>query len=582
MNLVIQKSGDKQYVSFRESYWDPVKRKYSSRTIKNFGRLDLLLKDDPDILDKLRAQAAALKENRKQKKLDDLRERVRQTLSPRTNAKAALDTCDARQVMIGACVYRQIWNKLDISRKLRQLQDKRAPSYDLTACAFFMTAGRSLMPDSKLSQWRQRNKFLYGGDTLKLHHLYRAIDVLADEKDGIVRYLNRQIAKVYQRDVSVALYDVTTFWFESQNADTLRNFGFSKDNKINQVQVVMGLLIDQNGVPFDYELFPGNTSEFGTMVPLLKKLQKEHGLKRVIVTADRGLNSGANLHAIRELGMDFVIANRVRGMGKKFKDLLVEDDKWTYRSSPVRADVSKYRVVDDLRKVQVFDEKTGKNQWVCIPTKLLINYSEHRARKDMYDRQRLVDKAMRYVDNPALIRSDLRRGGKSFLSIADGAVKAEIDEGRIREAAMHDGYYGICYSDANMTADEVLSIHHSLWQIEESFRISKSILKTRPCFHWTEKRIRGHFVICFLALVLHRLLEAELAANGINIASPMLVEALAGAVLTEIRMDDGTKVYAKSGTEGVYEQVAKVFELGTLPHLAKEQEVKKALKIRSL
>ena len=108
-------------------------------------------------------------------------------------------------------------------------------------------------------------------------------------------------------------------------------------------------------------------------------------------------------------------------------------------------------------------------------------------------------------------------------------VKAKIDEDRIREATVYDSYYGICYSNANMTADEVLSIHHSLWQIEELFRISKSILKTRPCFHWTERRIRGHFVSCFLALVLHRLLEVKLAANGINIASPMLVDALAGA-----------------------------------------------------
>lgn len=357
------------------------------------------------------------------------------------------------------------------------------------------------MPDSKLSQWKQRNKFFYGGDTLKLHHLYQAIDMLADEKDGIVRYLNRQIAKVYQRDVSVALYDVTTFGFESQNADTLRNFGFSKDNKINQVQVVIGLLIDQNGVPFDYELFPGNTSHGATSE------EAAEGTRPQARHRNRRPRHGKEIQGA---------ARRRRQM-----DVPLE---------PVRADVSKYRVVDDFRKVQVFDEKTGKNQWVCIPTKLLINYSEHRARKDMYDRQRLVD-------NPALICSDLRRGGKSFLSIADGAVKAEIDESRIREAAMYDGYYGICYSDANMTADEVLSIHHSLWKIEELFRISKSILKARPCFHRTEKRIRGHFVICFLALVLHRLLEAELAANGINIASPMLVEALAGATLTEIRME---------------------------------------------
>ena len=160
----------------------------------------------------------------------------------------------------------------------------------------------------------------------------------------------------------------------------LRNFGFSKDNKVNQVQVVMGLLIDQDGIPIDYELFPGNTNEFGTMLPLSKRLQSEYGIERVVVTADRGLNRGANLLALRKIGLEYVIA---------------------------------YRLIS-------------------------------------------------------------------------------VDRDRILAAEAFDGYYGICYSDPKMTPDEVLSIHHSLWQIEESFRLSKSLLEARPCFHWTEARIRGH------------------------------------------------------------------------------------------
>lgn len=158
-----------------------------------------------------------------------------------------------------------------------------------------MVAARSLIPDSKLGQWSRRNTFLYGGSTLKLSHLYRTIDKLEQHRRELIRYINRQIAKHYDRVVTVALYDVTTYWFESQDADTLRNFGFSKDNKINQVQVVMGLLIDQNGIPIDYEFFPGNTSEYGTMIPILRRLKEEYNLRRVIVTADRGLNSGPNL-----------------------------------------------------------------------------------------------------------------------------------------------------------------------------------------------------------------------------------------------------------------------------------------------
>lgn len=578
MNLVIQKAKGKEYVSIRESYWDPIKRKHTSRTVKNYGRLDLLLKEDPDILEKLRAQAEQFKSGKTQEQQSAFIERMRKHLATPVGQR---DMSDGRHILLGQCIYRQIWNKLDMGRKLRQFLEDRKCSFDFPDAVFFMTTARSLMPDSKLAQWKKRDDFLYGGH-IKLHHLYRALDLLIAHKDNLVRYVNRRIGKQYKRDVTVALYDVTTYAFESQDADTLRNFGFSKDNKVNQVQVVMGLLIDQNGVPIDYELYPGNTSEFGTMVPLLKKLQKDYNIKRVVVTADRGLNSGANLHDIRSLGMEFVIACRIRNMGEKFKRLIDEDDKWIYRNSQVRQDVSKYRIVDYPRRVQVLDEKTQKKVWVDVPSKLLINYSAKRAKKDQHDRQRLVDKATRLAENPAMIRSELRKGGKSYLKLVDGNIEAQLDVERIKEAEMYDGYYGICYSDPKMSADEVLAVHHSLWQIEESFRISKSLLEARPCFHWTEKRIRAHFLICYLALVFHRLLETELSEQDIEIPAPTLVDALTAASITEVRLQDGTVGYVKSANEGVFEQVAKAMGLGVLPHFSNAQEVKKILKLRNL
>lgn len=580
MRLVIQKSGKFQYVSFRESFWDKTRKKYSSRTVKNFGRLDLLEKENPDILDELRKQADELNTRKEADKQVLIQERLASAVN---QALLGQDlNADNRTVMIGAAPLRQIWNTLNLSRKLRDIQNKGKIKFDLTEAVFYMVAARSLMPDSKLGQWEKHNTFLYGGPQLKLCHLYRALDQLIAGKDELLPYLNRQIAKHYARSVSVALYDVTTYWFESQDADSLRNFGFSKDNKVNQVQVVMGLLIDQNGIPIDYELFPGNTNEFGTMIPVLKRLKDQYKVDKVIVTADRGLNSGKNLQQILDLGMEYVIAYRLRNGSQKIRSLIESQDGWTYRSSTSLCDVSKYRISTEERTIRYVDEKTQEVKSQKLTSNLLINYSAKRARKDAHDRERLIDKAKRYEENPALLKSDLRRGGKSYQKVDADHLSAEVDEERIQANAFFDGYYGISFSNSERTAEEVLSIHHSLWQIEESFRISKSLFEARPCFHWKESRIRAHFLICYLALVMHRLLEKSLADAGEELTAERIVEALADAELVEVLMPDGQAVYAKVRTNGEFERICKVVGLHALPRLAKPADVKRLLKLKEL
>lgn len=581
MNLVIQKSGNFKYVSFRESYWDPVKKKYSSRTVKNFGRLDLLEQENPNILEELRAQVATHKEDLSEQKRKELKRRVSQVL---TNQASSPDTyADNRIVNLGSCVYRQIWNKLNLSRKLRDMTRTSHSRFDFANAVFYMSAARSLMPDSKLAQWNRRNQFLYNAGELSLNHLYRAIDMLIDKKDDLIAYLNRQIDKEYNRVITAALYDVTTYYFESQDADELRNFGFSKDNKVNQVQVVMGLLIDNHGIPVDYELFPGNTSEFSTMVPILQKLRDRYGVKRIVVTADRGLNSGSNLLAIKAMGLDYVIAYRLRTAGKPIQDLIEKQEGWISRhpNNLCVHDVSRYRITTETRSVSIVKDD-GTRTTEKVTSNLLLNYSATRARKDAHDRDRLISKAQRLADQPSLLKSEMRKGGKSYLKVESGLMDVVLDTEKIEKAKLFDGYYGIVYSDSNMTPDEVLATHHSLWQIEESFRISKSLLQARPCFHWKDRRIKGHFFICYLALVLHRLLELELQQQSLSYTADQIVDALRSATLQEVILTQSEAVYCKSNTEGAFEAIAKAVGLGKLPRLAKAAEVKRAMKLKNL
>ena len=162
--------------------------------------------------------------------------------------------------------------------------------------------------------------------------------------------------------------------------------------------------------------------------------------------------------------------------------------------------------------------------------------------------------------------------------------RVEVDNERIRNAAVYDGYYGISYSDASMSVsvEEVLSVHHSPWQIEESFRISKSLLQARPCFHWREQRIRGHFLICYLALVMHRLLEKELAEKGLSLTAERIIDALAAAELQEVVLPSGEAIYTKAKTEGDFDAISKALEFGNLPRIGKAADIKRALKVREL
>ncbi len=583
VHLITQEKAGVKYVSIRESYWDPVKRKYSSRTVENFGRLDELIKSskNENILEKLQAQVASIREKDAKEKEKKLAARINEALKEKGDSTLYADN---RTVILGSCVYRQIWKKLNLQRKLRDIQNATDIAFDLPGAIFYMTMARSLMPDSKLAQWTKRNQFLFNAENLKLQHLYRALDCLDKNKDVLTTYLNHQIKTLYDRKVSVVLYDVTTYYFESQNADDLRNFGYSKDCKFNQVQVVMGLLIDDKGIPIDYELYSGNTSEFGTMVPLLKKLKARYKIDKVIVTADRGLNSSENLSKIKELGMDYVIAFRLRSANKEIQEQVLDKNGWTEvtTESIAKLGIQRYKITEETRKIPVLDKKTGEVKSGKLTSNLLINYSAKRARKDAADRQRLIDKAQRYTENPALFKSDLKRGGKSYLKVDADKLAIGLDQERIKKAEAFDGYYGIVYSDSKMEAAEVMSIYHSLWQIEESFRISKSLLEARPCFHWKERRIRGHFLVCFMALVMHRLLEKELEMAGLHLSAERIVESLSEAKLQEQILGEKETYYCKSNTEGDFEAIAEAVGLGKLPSRATAAQVKRALKLKSL
>jgi len=262
----------------------------------------------------------------------------------------------------------------------------------------------------------------------------------------------------------VVFYDVTTFAFESVIADELRNFSFSKDCKFKEVQVVMGLLIDINGMPIGYELFPGNTFDGKTMVKSLENLKRRFGINRVIIVADRGLNSKGNLNLIKKAGYGYVVASKIMSMSHKIQAEIFDTNGYT-EFKDTDGNVFRYKTINYVNAFT--DEGKRKHQF---EENFIVSFSEKRVKKDKSDRKRLIEKAEKMLQKPESIKAASKRDGKKYLQ--DTSAKQatwELDEDKIVQDAHFNGYYGIQTSEKNMSAVEIMDAYHTLWKIEESF-----------------------------------------------------------------------------------------------------------------
>lgn len=374
---------------------------------------------------------------------------------------------------------------------------------------------------------------------VELNHLYRSLDLLCEGKTTLEEALFAKNRNLFNMQVDVVFYDVTTFSFESVKTDSLRDFGFSKNGKFNEVQVVMGLLIDCEGRPIGYELFPGSTFDGKTMEAVLELMEKRFNIRRVVVVADRGLNSKLNLKRIRDKGYGYIVASRIRKMSKSVQDQILTFEGYLALGEGLRYKTLAYvnRFKDEDGQVHELDEA------------LVATYSEKRAAKDRADRKRLVDKATRLLSNQGLINASLKRGGRKYLKAASTTNKTSwtLNETAIESDSRYDGYYAIQTSETDMSATDVIEAYHHLWKIEESFRIMKSTLEVQPVFHWTESRIKGHFVICFLAFLLERTLEFKLRKAECPASPEQIQAALNSMCFAEIEFE-GEKYLVKTKT----------------------------------
>ena len=446
-----------------------------------------------------------------------------------------------------------------------------------------------LAPGSKLKNFYDKDDYIldFNQDISNLRVLYRVLDRLSQDKTSLVHSLGHQVGKLTGRKITAAFYDVTTYEFESQSQSELKDFGLSKANKVNEVQVVMGLLMDENGIPVDYELFKGNTSEFSTLCPIIERLKQTYDLQKVVVVADRGLNSNENLSKLLEMKCYFVIAQKIKNLGQQVGEK-VRTDPW----DGVHVDTQTGEVLYQWRKMEVekplyettIDPASGKKtvnrnkETGKLSVTWLVTYSEARAHKDLADLNRMIEKAQKALSSKQSLTS--AKGYKGLIKVPKGQGKPELNLEKIRKERQWAGYYAICTNLSDKKHDEIMKQYRQLWRIEDCFRTSKSYLEARPCFVWTDEHINGHFLSCYISLVIEKLAMYLLKQKLPEMTEERFLSAIRQAQVLPLNTDPLNPVYLKVDCNKDFDQICEAMGLGVLSRCESRAGLHKKLKIK--
>lgn len=506
MYVAITGSGKARVIQFREDTRIPGTPKKKTRVIKTIGNYEKMLAEDPDIIAKLKAEASALTKAKKE------------AITPITLQLPVADILTPNDVVpsyrFGHALIKQMWNNMALDDFFLKNSGKRNASA-VAQALFYLVAHRCADPASIHASGTEQDTYA-GIEPLGLDVLYSVLDVLSEQKDAVVQHLADFFEKKTNRKGPEAYYDVTTYSFESTRWGELRMFGFSKDHKNNEVQVVMGLLLDNNGIPITYELFSGNTMDQSTLTRSVEKLKTLYRLEKITVVADRGLNSGSNLEFLCKGGHDFVISYTLKRSPDTFKELVWQEDGWQdVMDTKTGEVVFRSKVVEQALEVKILvkneessepprrgrPRKYTKEQ---IPVKIHLTWSAKRASKDRSDRERMLERLKKRLDKPYQLKAMVKRGCNQYLQMELDTENWTLDVTKIEQAARYDGYYAVITNNLDLDTDQVCTIYGGLWKIEESFRILKSDLRARPVFVWNDEHIKGHFAMCFISLCMLR------------------------------------------------------------------------------
>lgn len=360
----------------------------------------------------------------------------------------------------------------------------------------------------------------YYDEDIDLNHIYRYMDKLYNTQMELAQQISvEHTRKIFGGKIGLMFYDVTTLYFETAQRDVLREPGFSKDGKTTESQIVLGLLVSEGGYPLSYSLFNGSQYEGFTMIPMIDDFKQRFDIgDDFVVVADSGLMTRTNLTLLQQAGYKYILGARIKNENESVKQWILSLDK---------TDGSSYEYI----------RHNGE--------RLIVNYSEKRAGKEAYNRQRGVARLKSAYKSGHITKQQVNnRGYNKFLEISKD-IEVCISEQKIAEDCKWDGLKGYI-TNTDLDPKRIIAEYHGLWVVERAFRISKGTLEMRPMFHFTERRIEAHICICFIAYKLYKELERLIGINRIGMSVDHVLDAAKTITTIRIRLPESNTYFTKT------------------------------------
>jgi len=458
-------------------------------------------------------------------------------LSGRSNVKALTYTIGP------ALIFERLWKESGIQAVITSHSQERGFSFSVERALFLTVLHRLLVSGSDRFCERWRRDYRIGGSgDLQLHHLYRAMGWLGEPsarstKDVIEESLFKRNRDLFS-SLDLVFFDTTSLYFEGAGGESLGRLGHSKDHRPDLRQMVIGAVLDNRGRPISCEMWPGNTADIRTLVPVVDRLQKRFSIQSFCVVADRGMMSKETITLLEARELSYILGVRMR----KVKDarLLVESHQ----------DTSTYQEIYPERNTAKAPLPLKVKEMILDGTRYIICYNPKQARKDQTERQAIVASLKQAVENhPRSLIGN--KGYRRYLKVDKESVK--IDEEKITSEEIFDGKW-VLQTNLKWPAQEIALKYKELWQVEHVFRDTKSLLETRPIFHQRDHTIRGHVFCSFLALVLRKELDHRLEKHGYEFEWAEIKQDLS-ALQETVLEENGKKVVIRSECQGVCSQV---------------------------
>ena len=504
------------YLRIEKKYWDKEKKRAASKHIESLGYLHELQDLYPDPVAHFMQVVEQMNKEEKEDKVINIAIDMNENLAP--------DSC--KRYNFGYSVIMKIYHKLELNRFLNNKARHELFEYNTNSIMLLLVLSRVLQPSSIKRAFENKDKFFERFD-FELHDIYRALTHFSKIGLECQKFISEMIIEKYGRNTQLMYFDVTNFYFEIDEQDDFRRRGKNKEGRPDPI-VQMAMAMDSEGIPLYYRLFPGNVHDSKTFIPVFSDLLIKLNPGRVIAVADMGCTSGNNIYYLKGGDRDkrrhgYVFAYSIRRSSKKFKEYVLNQKGYTDLNGNIPNDdepcTFKVKSRVEVREISVTMED-GSTKNFLIDEKQVVYWSEKYAKKARYEREEKIKRAHDIISNPSNYNKYTVHGSAVYIKnisfdketgeiIENSKKMLSFDEKKAEEDAKYDGYYCLISSELDMPAERIIEIYRGLSDIEDNFKVSKSDLDLRPVHVSLKDHINAHILVCFISLVITRLIQKE-------------------------------------------------------------------------